>query len=299
VSVHSAIVLLAATAVSQPPTDLRVRAGQAEAAKKILMVRFEPPDRPDAAQLDQAIAADAELAKAFAQTFEVESRVLTGNATEALHRALGRPFRGVWPGVALVDRRGELMSVVDPASWQTDGKWDAAKVRRFVAFWSTPDPAPPPSRVQECKETYGAIYDPKAAARADIAAAVRRAKAEGKHVLVKVGGNWCGWCYFLHDEFETRAHLGGLLDRSYVLVRVSHDEKNKNEDVLAELGNPQRFGFPVLVVLDAKGTRLHTQDSGLLESGDAHDPRRIEQFLKGWTPEALAPKKKAPKEKGG
>jgi hypothetical protein len=53
------------------------------------------------------------------------------------------------------------------------------------------------------------------------------------------------------------------------------------------LENPQRFGFPVLVVLNSNGQRIHTQDSGLLESGDGYDPKKVIGFLKNWTPAAL------------
>jgi hypothetical protein len=36
---------------------------------------------------------------------------------------------------------------------------------------------------------------------------------------------------------------------------------------MAFLGNPQRFGFPVFVIIDGDGNVLHTQDSALLEQG--------------------------------
>ena len=38
------------------------------------------------------------------------------------------------------------------------------------------------------------IYDPTADAMVDITAAISLAKESNKHVFVKVGGNWCGWC---------------------------------------------------------------------------------------------------------
>lgn len=286
------LLLLAGAAVAQPgepATDLRLLASKAARASKILMVRFEPSGRADVEQLDQTIAGDAALAAAFAKTFQVESRVLLDRPSTELHQNLGSPFRGTWPGVALVDRAGELLTIVDPSSWQSEGKWDVARLRAFVEFWAKP--APKSERLKECRQKYGEIYEPAADAKAAIAAAVAKAKTEGKHVLVKIGGNWCPWCYFLHDELETRPKLAELVARSYVLVRVNYDPQHKNEAVLAELEHPERFGFPVLVVLDGEGKRLHTQDSGLLEVGDHHDPRQVEQFLKGWTPESLRPRK--------
>ena len=62
-----------------------------------------------------------------------------------------------------------------------------------------------------------------------------------------------------------------------------------NLPVLEKYGYPQRFGFPVLIVLNAKGERLHTQDTGLLESGDGYDQRKVLQFFQQWSPAALDP----------
>ena len=38
------------------------------------------------------------------------------------------------------------------------------------------------------------LYNPNANAENDIAAAVKKAKAEHKFVLMQAGGNWCIWC---------------------------------------------------------------------------------------------------------
>ena len=38
------------------------------------------------------------------------------------------------------------------------------------------------------------LYDPSDDAKVEIAKAVKKAEIEGKHVLLQIGGNWCGWC---------------------------------------------------------------------------------------------------------
>ncbi|HKE02096.1 MAG TPA: thioredoxin family protein, partial [Planctomycetota bacterium] len=146
------------------------------------------------------------------------------------------------------------------------------------------------SPVALAREKYGPIYKPDADAVADIAAGVAKAKSEGRHVIVEVGGNWCPWCYLLHDTIESTPELKETIEKSYVVVRVSVDQKVRNEAALAQLGHPERFGYPVLVVLDGEGRRLHTQDSGLLEKGDRHEIARVAAFLRGWTPDAVAGK---------
>ena len=37
------------------------------------------------------------------------------------------------------------------------------------------------------------LYNPAADAEKDIAAAIKKAKAENKYVLLQGGGNWCSW----------------------------------------------------------------------------------------------------------
>ena len=50
-----------------------------------------------------------------------------------------------------------------------------------------------------------------------------------------------------------------------MVYHLNHSQENKTTAYLRKLRFPQRLGFPALVVLDADGQQLHTQDSGLLE----------------------------------
>ncbi|WP_183562112.1 thioredoxin family protein [Mucilaginibacter sp. SP1R1] len=134
------------------------------------------------------------------------------------------------------------------------------------------------------------IYNPDADARTDIAAAVKKAATEHKNVLLQIGGNWCIWCLRFNDLVTNDAELNKYLHDNYVVLHVNYSKENKNEAVLASLGYPQRFGFPVFVVLDDKGNRLHTQNSGYLEQGKGHSKEKVMDFLKGWSPAALDPK---------
>jgi thioredoxin-related protein len=135
----------------------------------------------------------------------------------------------------------------------------------------------------------GKIYNPAADAKKDLAAAIQTAKEQNKHMLVQVGGNWCPWCVRLHGFFESNARIDSILKADYILVRVNYSPENKNEEVLAGLDYPQRFGFPVLLVLDQNGQRLHTQDTGYLELDKGYDPEKVSRFLSGWNRAALDP----------
>ncbi len=133
------------------------------------------------------------------------------------------------------------------------------------------------------------IYNPAADAAADLAAAQKEATAAKKHILVQVGGNWCIWCKRFYKFTAEDSTLKSLLEKNFVVYHLNYSKENKNLPILQKLGYPQRFGFPVIVILDAKGNRLHTQDTGLLESADSYDQKKIAMLLKQWGPDALNP----------
>ena len=57
----------------------------------------------------------------------------------------------------------------------------------------------------------------------------------------------------------------------------------------AKYGYPQRFGFPVFIILDEKGNRIHTQNSAYLEEGKGYNKDKIAEFFEAWRPAALNP----------
>ncbi|MFA6125740.1 MAG: thioredoxin family protein [Bacteroidales bacterium] len=145
------------------------------------------------------------------------------------------------------------------------------------------------THAQEAKDPKK-IYNPEANAREEISAAVKKAKAEGKHVMVQVGGNWCGWCIMFHAFINEDADIKKLIADNYVFTLLNTSKENKNEEVLRKYKNPGRLGYPVFLILDAKGQVIHTQDSGLLEEGKGYNKVKVMTFLRNWSPAALDPK---------
>lgn len=131
------------------------------------------------------------------------------------------------------------------------------------------------------------LYNPEADAKADIAAATAKAKAENKHVFIQVGGNWCGWCKLFNDLTTSEEELKNYISENYEVVHLNYSKENQNLDVLEQLDFPQRFGFPVFVILDGNGKRIHTQSSGYLEEGKGHSKKLVMEFLQQWSPKAL------------
>lgn len=134
------------------------------------------------------------------------------------------------------------------------------------------------------------LYDPTADAQAAIDAALIEAKTSNKHVLLQIGGNWCGWCIRFHDFVQTDLELDSLIKANYVQVHVNYSHENENLPLMTKLEYPQRFGFPVFVVLDQAGKRIHTQNSAYLEKGSSYDKRKIKEFFVHWSIEAINPR---------
>ena len=133
------------------------------------------------------------------------------------------------------------------------------------------------------------IYNPSADAMTDIKSAIALAKETDKHVFVKVGGNWCGWCKMYAKFTGADKDIMRVMEDEYVFVLVNWSTENKNPDAMSYLGNPERFGFPVFVIIDGDGKVLHTQDSALLEEGKGYNKKHIMRFLTVWTAGAVDP----------
>ena len=133
------------------------------------------------------------------------------------------------------------------------------------------------------------LYHPEADAKADIEQALTKAKAEGKHVILQVGGNWCGWCYRFNDFVKQDSSINAIVEENFVLYHLNYSKENNNADLLTKYRFPQRFGFPVLLVLNGDGELLHTQDSAYLEEGKGYNSKKVQNFFLGWTVTALDP----------
>jgi thiol:disulfide interchange protein len=127
-----------------------------------------------------------------------------------------------------------------------------------------------------------AQFDPARDAAADVATAAAQAKAQGKRVLVDVGGEWCPWCHILDRFVEANADVRALRDAGYVWVKVNWSKENKNEALLSRW--PKVQGYPHLFVLDGDGRLLHSQQTDSLEKGKDYDHAKFVAFLKAWAP---------------
>ncbi len=145
--------------------------------------------------------------------------------------------------------------------------------------------------VSLCLAQENKLYNPNADAAKDIAAALQKAKAENKYVLLQGGGNWCSWCIEFAKFCKADAKIDSVIKASYVWYHLNWSKENENKKLFTQYGYPQRFGFPVFIILDANGNRIHTQNSEYLEDGKkSYDRNKVQAFLEMWSPNALNPK---------
>lgn len=139
------------------------------------------------------------------------------------------------------------------------------------------------------------VYNEDADPMAQISDAVKKAGKEGKYVICQVGGNWCRWCLMFAEFITSDEEIKTLIDNEFEYIHVNYNPRQpKNENTLKmldRLGNPERFGFPVLVVLDNNGKVIHTQDSSFLEEGNGYNKTKVMRFFSNWTPEAVSSQK--------
>ena len=144
-------------------------------------------------------------------------------------------------------------------------------------------------------QTKAKVYNESINPDTQITEAIAKASSDGKFVVAQLGGNWCKWCIRFAKFVENDPEIKKLVDDNFEFIHVNYNPRNPEASTdqeataaaLKRLGNPVRFGFPVLVVLDAEGNVIHTQDSGFLESGEGYDKEKVIRFFETWTPEAV------------
>lgn len=104
-------------------------------------------------------------------------------------------------------------------------------------------------------------FDESADAAAEVDAALERARAEGRRVIVVLGGNWC------HDSIGFASHMASeamqpVLDH-YELVYVDVGMRNRNQDIPSRFGVPVIYATPTILVVDP--------ELGLVNGPSVHD----------------------------
>ncbi len=146
----------------------------------------------------------------------------------------------------------------------------------FASLASIPVVPKAAAQILPNKNLYSETADPTA----DISAALVRARAEHKRVLLDFGGNWCSDCQLL-DIYYHQSPNAELLDKNFIVVHINIGHMDKNVDVAKKYNVPITKGVPALAVLDAHGKLLYAEKEKEFEHPTPED---ITAFLKRWKP---------------
>ena len=127
------------------------------------------------------------------------------------------------------------------------------------------------------------LYDEEAKAATDINNALAAAQAEGKHVLIDFGADWCPDCHSLAAFFE-EPQLSTFIDENYVIVHVNVGMWDANLDVAERYGNPIENGIPAIVIVDADENIITTTADGQMATASRATSDDILLFLETWAP---------------
>jgi thiol:disulfide interchange protein len=125
------------------------------------------------------------------------------------------------------------------------------------------------------------IYSETADPKADIAAALAKAKREHKRVIVDFGGDWCGDCQVL-DIYFHQSPNAELLAKYFVLVHVWVGHIDTNLDIPEKYGVAVHKGVPALAVLAPDGRVVFAQKMGEFEKMRHMEPSSVTEFLNQW-----------------
>jgi thioredoxin-related protein len=146
--------------------------------------------------------------------------------------------------------------------------------------------APPENKARtEKPAVLKPVYDEKADAQKQLAAALASARRGHRRVLIQWGGNWCPWCLVLHERLGRDPELSRILRYEYELVLIDIGRREKNLDLAAGYGADLKAnGIPFWTVLDADGKVVANQPTEPFEVRSAdgqrgHDTAKLKAFL--------------------
>ena len=126
-------------------------------------------------------------------------------------------------------------------------------------------------------------YDEKADADGAVTAALARAKANGKLVVIDLGGNWCPDCRILAGTMALPS-LSMFVRKHYELVMVDVGRFDRNLQIPGRYGIARPEGVPALLIIDPKTNRLlNPGKTSALSNARAMTPQALADWLASWT----------------
>jgi thiol-disulfide isomerase/thioredoxin len=137
--------------------------------------------------------------------------------------------------------------------------------------------------IQQLPRPLPAPYDAGADAHAQVDAALARARASGKPLLIDFGANWCADCRVLAGVLEL-PEMRPWVARKFELVQVDVGRFDRNLDIPQRFSRTPMQAIPAVFVVDARTGKLRNPGAELA-LGDARtmSPQAIADWLAKWT----------------
>jgi thiol-disulfide isomerase/thioredoxin len=126
-------------------------------------------------------------------------------------------------------------------------------------------------------------FDPKADAKAEVDAALSRAKAGNRLVIIVLGANWCHDSRALAGWFAT-PRFAGMIASQYELVYVDVGYKDRNLDIARRFGIKSVKGTPTVLIVDGNGKLLNKKDAPTWRDAASRSEEAIYKAFAEFTP---------------
>lgn len=160
----------------------------------------------------------------------------------------------------------------------------AAALAAFAAWPARAAPAPTLAVASiDDLDVPDRVYDADADAGRAVDAALARAKAEHKLVLIDLGGDWCADCRILSAVMALPA-MRPFLAAHYEIVLVDVGRLNRNLAIPARFGISAKLpGAPLVLVAAPDGHLLNAGHVEALVDARKMTPQAIADWLASWT----------------
>lgn len=126
----------------------------------------------------------------------------------------------------------------------------------------------------EVAHPQASLYDPARGAKADVDAALARAKAANKFAILVMGANWCHDSRSLAGRFEL-PRFKAMMGARYEIVYVDVGQKNRNIDIARRFGIRKIKGTPTVLIVSGDGKLLNKQDAPTWANADSRSDDAI------------------------
>ena len=126
-------------------------------------------------------------------------------------------------------------------------------------------------------------FDAKANAKADVDAALARAKAGDRMTIIVMGANWC------HDSralagWLAQPHFAAMIVSRYELVYVDVGMRDRNIDIARRFGLKSIKGTPTVLIVSSNGKLLNQKAAPKWRNASSRSQQEIYRAFAEFTP---------------